>query len=548
MRGFDDQPRLKLLVLGGVLTALMSVGSAHAGFLDKVKQTAGSVGDSITGNKSAPTAPSSGDQLKIEPLKTEPLPANAPLDDFKQNKPLDLTTLFEKEIAGKDKILFLMERGRLAQMLGDLEASKASFDAAIQTIKENDEKAVVSAKEAGSQLAAILVNDKAIAYKGDGFERVLLRHFQALNHLAGGDLEGAGVEVRNANFEQEQALKGHEKEVEDAKTAAEEKQVNAPEDDANITSAFSAMDEAAGKVKNSFQNAYTFYMSGIIREMLNEPNDAYIDYKKALEIFPDNTFIQKDVIRLAKTLEMTDDLERFKTQYPSISTDSAGLSATDGELIVFFEDGLIPQKEGISIPIPLVGGLSAVAFPIYNFKWNDPQPLTLSSDANPIGQSEPICFVGALAVKALKEKVPTMVLRQVIRSTVKGVATKAAKDQFGGLGALAASAYNVLSEQADTRCWISLPESAQVLRVFLPAGKHTLALGQNETGASATASVDVQAGQKNILRVIRVGNSLISQQIWPAVQASTSEAPASPAPVEAVSPNTEDSGTSASNQ
>lgn len=473
-------------------------------------------------------APFSVDQLKIEPLKTDPLPANAPLENFKQNKPLDLTTLFEKEISGNDKILYLMERGRLAQMLGDFEASKISFDAAIQAIKDNDEMAVISAREAGSQFAAILVNDNAIAYKGDGFERVLLRHFQALNYLALGDLEGAGVEVRNASFEQEQALIRHEKEVDDVKAAAEEKQVTAPLEDPNITLAFAGMDEAAGKVKNSFQNAYTFYVCGIIREMLKEPNGAYIDYKKALEIFPDNTYLQKDVIRLAKALEMTDDLERLTTRYPSISIESLYSSKTDGELIVFFEDGLVPQKEGIIIPIPVAGGLSAVAFPIYNIKWKDPQPLMVSSDGNPVGQSEPICFVGALAVKALKEKIPTMVLRQVIRFTVKGAATKAAQDLYGALGSLAASVYNVLSEQADTRCWISVPENAQVLRTYLPEGRHTLSLRQNETGAFTTAPVDIQAGQKTILRVIRIGNRLVVQQIWPPVHASSAAASAIP--------------------
>lgn len=178
------------------------------------------------------------------------------LEDFKQNRPLDPTTLFEKEVAGKDRVLVLMERGRLAQMLGNLEASKASFDAAIETVRDTDEKAVVSATKAGSQVAAVLVNDNAIAYSGAGFERILLRHFQALNYLACGELEGAGVEVRNANFEQEQSLKWHEAEVEDVKAKTEEKKVDLPKDDPNFAANFSAMDEAAGKVKNSFQNQY----------------------------------------------------------------------------------------------------------------------------------------------------------------------------------------------------------------------------------------------------------------------------------------------------
>lgn len=540
---------MSLLVV--IVAAIMSTGCAHSGFLEKVKQTAGSVGekvkrtagsiansvaDSVTSavaksvakliaeNKSATNAPPDGVQLKIEMLKIQPLAANIPLERLKRNKPLDPTKLFEQDIAGKDRVLFLMERGRLAQMTGDFAASKASFNAAIQAIKENDEKAVISAKEVGSQFAALLVNDKAIPYKGNGFERVMLRHFQALNYLAAGDLEGAGVEVRGANFEQEKALKDHEKEVTDVRTAMEEL-AGALEKNSNITSAFSVMGEAAGKVKNSFQNAYTFYMSGIMREMLKEPNDAYIDYKKALEIYPNNTFVQKDVVRLARALEMTDDLERFKTQYPSIAANSSHLSATNGELVVFFEDGLVPQKEGIGIPIPLPHGLTAVAFPIYNFKLNDPKPLTLSLGSNAVGQSEPICFTGALAVKALKEKIPAMAVRQVIRSALKGAAAKEAKDKFGESGATAASVYNVLSEQADTRCWISLPENAQILRASLPAGQHELSLAQNETGASTSAPVAIQAGQKTILRVIRVEKNLVAQQLWPAVQAAKTEQP-----------------------
>ncbi len=57
-------------------------------------------------------------------------------------------------------------------------------------------------------------------------------------------------------------------------------------------------------MKHSFQNAATFYLSGVVWEMLGERNDAYIDYKKALEIFPDNLFLQADVMRLGKRLGM----------------------------------------------------------------------------------------------------------------------------------------------------------------------------------------------------------------------------------------------------
>jgi hypothetical protein len=264
-------------------------------------------------------------------------------------------------------------------------------------------------------------------------------------------------------------------------------------------------------------------MSAIIREMLSEPNDAYIDYKRALEIFPDNTFLQQDVVRLAKELQMTDDIQAFPPTMAALSTNTATQVPSEGELIVFFEDGLVPKKEGIRIPIPLTSGLTGVAFPIYNSKWNDPQPLLISSDGTDVGQSQPVCYVGSLAVKALRERVPTMVLRQVVRSTVKGVAAKAAKDHAGGWGMLGATAYNVLTEQPDTRSWISLPENAQILRASLPAGTHTISLRQTGAAGSGDTKVRVQAGQKTILRVIRAGDRLVSQTLWaPAGAASPS--------------------------
>jgi uncharacterized protein len=508
---FSTRSKLRLLSAFIVTGCLAFAVPSDAGLLDRIGKVTSSLTNSPPSKNSLATTPALS-QINVEPIETKPLLAIAPLNDLLQNKPLDLQTLFKKNVKGRDKVLFLLERGRMAQLLGDTELSKTAFGEAIQAIKDFDEQALVTAKDAGSQLAAILLNDNAIAYNGDGFERVLLRHFQALNYLASGDLEGAAVEIRNANFEQEQALKAHEKEVAAAEHAAEENRVTVF--DGDVSSGFSIMDEAAGKVKNSFQNAYTFYMSAILREMLGEPNDAYIDYKKALEIFPDNTFIQQDVVRLANELQMIDDIQSFPTSLATLSSNLATRGQNDGEIIVFFEDGLVPKKEGILISIPLASGLTGVAFPIYNTKWTAPEPLVITSDGTKVSQSQPVCYIGSLAVQALKERIPTMLLRQVLRSTVKGVATKAAKDRAGGWGSLAASAYNLLSEKPDTRSWISLPAHAQIIRMTLSTGTHSLALRQSGSAAMADTSVLVLPGQKTILRAIRIGDRLVTQTLW----------------------------------
>lgn len=115
---------------------------------------------------------------------------NPTIQNLRENKTLDLKKELANKVNSSDKILYLMERGRIAQIQGDFDTSKSNFEAAIQAIKESDEKAVVSASGAAAQTSAVMVNDNAIPYKGDGYERVMLYHFQAMNYLAKNDIEG----------------------------------------------------------------------------------------------------------------------------------------------------------------------------------------------------------------------------------------------------------------------------------------------------------------------------------------------------------------------
>ena len=68
------------------------------------------------------------------------------------------------------------------------------------------------------------------------------------------------------------------------------------------------------------------------------------------------------------------------------------------------------------------------------------------------------------------------------------------------------SAWNGLSENADLRSWVSLPANVQVLRVALPAGSHQLTLKQSSLAAAIEVPVQVAAGSKTIVHVVRAGN------------------------------------------
>lgn len=438
------------------------------------------------------------------PNKIQPL-----ISAMSNRTPVDLSAYLLSESKSNDQILYNMERGRFAQVTGNTGASMASLNAAMEKIAENDKKALLSASAIGANVAATVVNDNAIPYEGEGYERVLLHHYQALNYLAKNDLEGAGVEIRRANAEQNMSLERFEKELEKSRSDASKNRIN-PQGNSRIDSQYAQMDEVAGKVKNSFQNAATFYLSGFIYELLREPNDAYIDYKKALEIYPENRYLQKDVMRLAAKLEMNDDLVELKKRFPREQKrfiDEGGPGT--GELLVFFEDGFVPQKHEVKIPIPVGrAGLISIAFPVYKDKWSAQLPLRILNNNELIGSTEPICDVRALAVKALQEKAPVIATRQIIRAVAKGAMAAEARRMAGDLGMIAASVWNLVSESADLRSWLTLPANTQILRSTLPAGNYRLALQHPMLGSPTYVDVAISSGGKTVLHVVRTGQQM----------------------------------------
>lgn len=439
------------------------------------------------------------------------------IDGVKARKFDHALKVLNKYRNGNDKILYLLERGRIAQIKNDLEVSMMDYAATIEAVRHREEKAIISASDVGAQTSTFLTNDNTLPYTGEGYEKVFLYQFQAFNYLAKKDIEGAGVEVRRANLEQNLALEMHEKEVRKAEEKARQKSIETEQAYANLNAAYRNMDDIAGKVKNSFQNPYTFYLSGIVYELLNQPNDAYIDYKKALQIFPDNTYLQRDVIRLAKVLGMNQELNEYASRFAAIRTEveNGDGNTNAGELIVFFENGFVPQKREIKVPIPTPNGFLAVAFPVYTAKWPDIEPLSLSEPErrSVLGETETLCYVQALAVKSLKEKVPGMVIRHLLRSAAKAAFQQQAKDSAGVAGTIFSSFYNVLSERADLRSWLTLPRDVQIMRNHLSAGVHHLHLEHKASGAFSDVDVSVNQNGKTILRVIRTGSVLYTTAI-----------------------------------
>lgn len=421
--------------------------------------------------------------------------------------PPDFSKALKSERRGNDKILYNLEHGRVAQLFGQTDVSRDDFAVAIAAIRRNEQRALISAGQIGANLASFATNENALPYAGEGYERVLLHHYQALNYLLDADLSGAGVEFRWANSEQQEALNRHAKELEKAEQEAQKKNVSNAAQNSEFQRRYAQLDEAAGRLKNSFQNAYSFYLSGVVYELQGEENDAYIDYKKALEIYPENSYVQRDVLRLARRLQMDDDLAALAKRFPALyNTTSVATQSEEGELILLYEEGFVPPREEIKIPFFLPGGLVTLAFPYYRVPWRDHRPVEVLTGNIPLGWTELLCNVRGLAIKSLQEKMPILLARQTVRAVSKFLAQQAAKEKFGAAGQLGMMAFSVISENADLRSWLTLPENVQILRVSLPAGPQQLRLQSPNSLLGTEIAIDVKSGGKTIVYAVKTGN------------------------------------------
>lgn len=412
-----------------------------------------------------------------------PQQAAAWKQDVRMGRPEAAAQSLAQKSGSLDKLLYLEERGRLAQMAGNYQESEGYFSRVFDIYKKQDAEAKIRLSQAGSDAASILVNDNARPYRGYAYERIFAHGFQALNYLAQGKTTDTAVELRGAALEQRVVANEHEREIADADEAVHKHHI----DLSHYKGYFEGLDTAAAGVKSAIQNAWLFYVSAAFWEGTHDWNDALVDYKKALEIHPDSDMLKADVQRVSARLDGHDDSKH-------------------GLVVISYQQGFVPPKRQVSIPIPTTQGYFAVAFPTYQPKdFPSAVPLRVRSGGQS-ASTRPLANVGGMAAKALKDRIPGMIMRQVLRADAKYNAQKKANRDLGLFGALATQVYNLVSEQADLRSWLTLPAWAQATRLRLPVGEHELQLSGQ--GGGATVKVPVISGGVTLVSVIDAGGML----------------------------------------
>jgi hypothetical protein len=194
------------------------------------------------------------------------------------------------------EILGNFEKGRLSFLAQDYPTSLSALEKSDSAVRVQQERATISLSETTTSVGALAVNDNLKDYQPADYELGFLHLYLGLNYLQKNDFEGALVEVRRANQVQEAARKAREKSLQ----AAEEDLKNQGMS-ANLGSVLANYPDAGGKL-SAVQNGYLFYLSGLLYEASRDLNSAYVDYRRALAVMPDNKQVIESTLYAAKKL------------------------------------------------------------------------------------------------------------------------------------------------------------------------------------------------------------------------------------------------------
>jgi len=410
---------------------------------------------------------------------------------------------------GLNQLLYLLEGGMILHCMGSTDESNEIFTQADDIIRKYREKAVLSVGQGTAQLGSLLVNEKTLPYRGEPFERVLVETFKATNYLFLHDVEGARVEIRRSFTSQQENRRLHEEELDRMEQEASRKGIQSNLLFRDVESHYRDQGEILSRAKNPYEDPFAYYLSAVVYERNREYNDALIDLKRVEALQPGVPFVQNDLLRMARLSGLSDTVPR---SIPAGRKPRFIQKESEGEVLFIFECGMAPRKRQIKInlPIPQVG-IVPLAFPKYESVPSRVHRAALVDNAgHRLGETYVLTDVEAIVYRNLMDRIPILVMKQAIRASAKGAMAKTAQDQGGVVGALLSNTYNLVTEQADLRSWLTLPKNIQAARIPLPAGHHDLRLvfldAAGRTLQEAPVSLEVRAGEMSMLNA-RTGST-----------------------------------------
>lgn len=392
---------------------------------------------------------------------------------------------FKAGDSGTAKYLRLLEQGRLEYLSPDSEQSLASFSQVDQQLRWLSTQPNYRVSSGLQQTASLISNDNFIEYTIPPYEQAMLHYYQAQNYLEQQGLSGALVEVRRANWLQQQALseapRDLEQELREYRTQYQAVLGEYPQSGLSST------------LSDPYQLASSHALAGAMFVAAGEPNDAYISYRKALSLAPDNPDLKAEVGRLGKRLGMSD-VEQY--------SGGAELELGEGQglVVLIAEQGLVQARQEVKFTVPIPDGRHwryySVALPVMTGVRSADNLAFQLGDKHYV--AAPMTNFSAVAQRQLQEDLPGLILRQVLRLATKDGLTREAEkstkeDELAGA---LMNIYNIVSERADTRHWQTLPAQDNIAIKAVDSGSHRFSV---PGWMNSESTINVSAGRVTLV-------------------------------------------------
>ncbi|MFT6815419.1 MAG: hypothetical protein ACJAZ3_001328 [Sphingobacteriales bacterium] len=391
----------------------------------------------------------------------------------------------KKTDTGKNRMLYFMNKGALAFLIGE-------YQAAIDYLNQADFLIEDKEKRTETEVLALITNPMVTDYKAEDHEKVMIHYYKALAYAQTGRMEECRVEARRLNIQLNEINNKYTK-------------------------------------KNRYnEDAFAWILIGLAYDASREYNNAFIAYRNGFNAY-NNTYVElfgieaplqlkKDMIRTAKLSGLNNELNFYEKEF---NLKYMKEPDANGTAVVIWNNGLVPVKGENSINFSIIrgeGGNLTFVNSELGLSFNFPMPSNNESGSKGLGQLEfvrvafpkyidrPAYFnsasfsvagtnynlekaedLGQIAHKTLEDRFLRELGNGLMRLALKKAAEYEVRQTNDNLGA-AVGILNALTEKADTRNWQTLPNEMSYSRINLPEGEYTMKFSPRTGVRGATAS------------------------------------------------------------
>jgi hypothetical protein len=348
---------------------------------------------------------------------------------------------------------YQLNLGYLQLISGDFENALINFEQAKRTMKALD---AISVTET---ITAATVNETLTSYDGWPTDKVLVHSMMAMAYLLSNDLDGARVEVLQADVQ---------------------------------------MQKLAKAKSTQGQLAFSRYLAGVVYELNREYDSALISYRQAYAILtyrgePIPVPLQQSLVDLTASLGLSQESNKFSKKFKI--TSSKHLLKKQ---FIFSFDGIVTQMSQHRIQLwwDIDDVYLSVALP--KFTRNQYIPTnTLVKDHSVNIRTQSLEYIEKRVRDDLQSEMASITATALARAGLKFQSVKEVNKNDSTLGAFA-NVLTILSEVADTRHWSMLPSSIQVatsygsqskLNISSKFGNKSLAISSNSNTVILLSSI-----------------------------------------------------------